>query len=198
MRNIITSILAFVSTNIDDIFILMMFYASKKFSFSTIIAGQYIGIAVLVLISLVAAYVGTFVDPAIVGLLGLFPLYLGTKQMIDLFRKQVEQKEKDLPSTTFFAVAGVTIANGADNIGVYVPLLTTMTSYQKVEMLIVFGALTYLLCLGGRYLATHPLIGKQLDKYGHILMPIVLILLGIVIMVESGTFIMLGSLISGR
>jgi cadmium resistance protein CadD (predicted permease) len=96
------------------------------------------------------------------------------------------------------AVAGVTIANGADNIGVYVPLLATMTSYQKTEMILVFGVLTYLWCIAARYLANHPALAGQLDKYGHILMPVVLILLGVVIMIESGTITMLISIIFGQ
>ncbi len=45
--------------------------------------------------------------------------------------------------------------------------------------------MTYAWCLLASYLAGHPLIAKQLDKYGHVIMPIVLFCLGIFILIEE-------------
>jgi cadmium resistance protein CadD (predicted permease) len=42
---------AFVATNIDDIFVLMLFYANSKFKPFQIVLGQYLGIGLLVSIS---------------------------------------------------------------------------------------------------------------------------------------------------
>ena len=39
---------AFVATNIDDIFVLMLFYANSKFKPFQIVLGQYLGIGLLV------------------------------------------------------------------------------------------------------------------------------------------------------
>ena len=39
---------AFVSTNIDDLFILMVFFATPRFPSSQIVLGQYIGIGSLI------------------------------------------------------------------------------------------------------------------------------------------------------
>ena len=130
LHNLLTSLLAFVSTNVDDLFILTLFFGSKKISAPRIIAGQYLGIATLVVISLLTAYVGNFIDQRFIGVLGLFPIFLAAKQVLGLIKPDEQQGEDDVAlKASIFAVAGVTIANGADNIGVYVPLLTTMSQY---------------------------------------------------------------------
>ena len=192
MQSLLTSIVAFISTNIDDIFLLMLFYARGKFSRTNIVLGQYLGISTLVMISFVGAYIGSFFDQRYVGLLGLFPIYLAIRETIDLFRSNNEDDNKtELKSSGIFAIAGVTIANGGDNVGVYIPLLSAMSPSEKIQLVVVFALATYTWCRIAQYLASHPLVAKQLSKYGHILTPVVLFLLGVFILFESGTFSLL-------
>jgi len=189
MEMIITSVLAFISTNIDDIFILMLFYGSRRFTSSTIVLGQYLGITSLVVIALIGSFVGNFIDQRYIGLLGLFPIYLAIKGFISLLKHEEhgEGPEAEAKATGIVSIAGVTIANGADNLGVYIPLFTTMTYGEKVQMIVIFGLMTYLWCMAGKYLSARPLVAKQIDKFGHIIMPVVLLLLGVFIIIESGT-----------
>jgi cadmium resistance protein CadD (predicted permease) len=187
MQHHITSIFAFISTNIDDIFILMLFFGSKRFAPSTIILGQYLGIASLVVISLIGSYVSNFVDQRYVGLLGLFPIYLAVMSFIELIKHGGSKDDVDIGSRSarIISVAGVTFANGADNLGVYIPLMSTMSYVEKIEMLIVFAVMTYLWCILGKFLASRPLVARQIDRYGHVIMPAVLFLLGVFILIES-------------
>lgn len=189
MEIILTSFLAFVSTNIDDIFILMLFFGTKKFRDSTIVIGQYTGIGALVAISLAGSLIGNFIDQRFIGLLGLFPIYLAVKAFIGMLKKEDIDEKPNVEATSagILSIAGVTIANGGDNIGVYVPLLTTMSLSEKLEMLIIFGVMTYLWCMLGKFLSSRPLVARQIDKYGHIIMPVVLLLLGVFILYESGS-----------
>jgi cadmium resistance protein CadD (predicted permease) len=107
-------------------------------------------------------------------------------------RKSVENSGDDEninPSKTgMLAVAGVTIANGGDNIGIYIPLFTTLTWTSKSIMIGIFLAMTLLWCAIARYLTTHPLMATAIEKYGKRVTPIVLILLGIYILYENETF----------
>jgi len=197
LTNLVTSVLAFAATNIDDIFILMLFFGNRNVKKSDIFIGQYLGIGALVLISVIGAFVGNFVDQRYIGLLGLFPIYLAIKHTVDLIiNKAGEHQEARVEgkNTGSLAIAGVTIANGADNLGVYIPLLTTMDYFEKIQLLIVFAFMVYLWCVIAKYLASRPLIARQLNKYGHIIMPVVLFALGIFIILDSGSL----SLISHR
>lgn len=192
IENIITSVLAFVSTNIDDIFLLTLFYGTRKFKSIQIILGQYLGIGTLVLISFVGSYIGSFFDERYIGFLGLFPIYLAIRHIVEMIKKDKSDDDEGseqvkISNAGVVAIAGVTIANGGDNIGVYIPLLTTMSYVEKTALIIIFVVMTYVWCLSAKYLASHPLIAKQLDKYGHVIMPIVLLALGVFIIRESNS-----------
>jgi cadmium resistance protein CadD (predicted permease) len=135
LKNILTSILAFVATNVDDIFILMLLYGNRKIKPANILVGQSLGIATLLGLSFIGAYVADFVDQRYVGLLGLFPIYLAVREIIAQWKTKSED-DSEVPThvTSVFAIAGITIANGGDNIGVYIPLLTTMAPIEKIQM----------------------------------------------------------------
>ena len=85
-------------------------------------------------------------------------------------------------------VAAVTFANGGDNIGVYVPIFITVgtmgiIAYSGVFLLLVVG-----LVLVARYVATRKSIAAILERWEHVLFPLVLISLGTFILVEGGAF----------
>jgi cadmium resistance transport/sequestration family protein len=188
LETFITSVLAFASTNIDDIFVLMLFFAAKRFTSTQIFIGQFLGIFALAFVSLLGSLIGNFVDPRFIGLLGLFPIYLGVKQFYELVRHNESEDQKvNSKGEGAIAVALVTVANGGDNIGVYVPLMATLSPTEKIELFVVFAIMVFLWCFLARYLAKHPLLASSLSKYAHVIMPIVLILLGIFILIESNT-----------
>lgn len=83
----------------------------------------------------------------------------------------------------------MTISNGGDNIGIYLPLFASYNSSAEVITLIsVFIAMTAVWCATGYYLVSHPLFEKRMWRFGHIILPFVLIGLGIYIMTEAFLF----------
>jgi cadmium resistance transport/sequestration family protein len=183
--------IVFISTNIDDIFLLAAFFADKKLSYRSIMMGQYLGIALLVLVSIIAALLALNIPPQWVALLGAAPLYLGLKKLPDLWRapepdghdedqtiqEQEHKVEKGLHSQ-MLAVASVTIANGGDNIGVYVPLFATSVNSIATYTL-TFALMTGIWCAMGYAIVKNELMGGIIRKYGHKIFPLVLITLGI-------------------
>jgi cadmium resistance protein CadD (predicted permease) len=85
-------------------------------------------------------------------------------------------------------VAAVTFANGGDNIGVYVPVFATADIGGMSVYAVVFLVLVAVWCFAGRFFATRPVIAKALSRWGHILLPLVLIGIGLLILVEGGAF----------
>lgn len=193
MEIFLTSLLAFVSTNIDDIFILTLFYGNRKYNDGDILAGQLTGITFLISISLVGSLAGLFISDAYIGLLGLFPVYLGLKGIWDLLAKKAGDprrldEQSGSRNSKMLAVAGVTIANGGDNIGIYVPLFATLSWLHKIIMIAIFLAMTFIWCVTAKYLTSHPYVSKQIHKYGHMVTPFVLVFIGIYILYESNSF----------
>jgi cadmium resistance protein CadD (predicted permease) len=87
------------------------------------------------------------------------------------------------------AVTFVTIANGGDNIAVYTPSFAVRSGIETSVMVAVFALMTaFLWCAIARWLVSHRTIGAPIRRYGHRVLPFVLIGLGILIMFEAGTF----------
>ena len=197
MEIIVTSLIAFTSTNIDDIFILTLFYGNKTFKHSHVTAGQFLGIGALIAVSLVGSLIGILIDQSYIGLLGLIPIFLGAKEIWELLNKtEDDASTKDLKTpirkSNLLIVAGTTIANGGDNIGIYVPLFAALTWTNKMTMVVIFLLMTFVWCVAAKYMVKHPYVAKKVQKYGHIVTPFVLILLGLYILYENGTHELLG------
>lgn len=181
---------AFIATNIDDIFILMIFFSHPKYHSYNVIFGQYLGIATLVFISALGSLLALVVPSYIIGLLGIVPIGIGITKLIQLRKENDSQEQKvqvnKLSYLSFLSVAGITISNGGDNIGIYTPLFATYHSIIEVMILIlVFMFMTAFWCGIGYYLVKHPLIAVPFRKNAHIILPFVLIGLGIYIIISS-------------
>jgi cadmium resistance protein CadD (predicted permease) len=82
----------------------------------------------------------------------------------------------------------VTFANGGDNIGVYVPVFLSVGNAAIAAYAAVFLALVPVLVLAAKFVATRRPIAEVLERWEHVLFPLVLIGLGIVILIEGGAF----------
>lgn len=138
----------FASTNVDDVFVLIGFCADPKFRAREIVLGQYVGIAVLFVVSVVASLLSLVFPRAYVGLLGFVPILIGGKKVINLGSKTEvvgDSLEKHADSGDHgrtATVALVTITNGGDNIGIYTPSFAIRSAHEIAALAIVFAALT--------------------------------------------------------
>ncbi len=188
LPQITIAILVFISTNVDDIFLLAAFFADKKLTARTVVLGQLLGIGTLVAVSTLVAWLSMALPEGWISLLGFVPLYLGLKQIKSLWidaddsaeddeiQGQEHQMERGLRSQ-LLAVAGVTIANGGDNLGVYIPLFANSLTAIPL-FVVVFGLMTLLWCFLGHVLVNNKVFGHWIRRYGHKILPVVLILLG--------------------
>ncbi|WP_313608815.1 cadmium resistance transporter [Rhizobium sp.] len=185
------AIALFVATNIDDIFVLLGFFADPKFRPRQIVTGQYLGIAALVAASIMASLVSLVFPSAYVGLLGVLPIVIGVKKLFDL-RKSGEEDETAVPArrdlSNVISVAAVTVANGGDNIGIYTPVFATSTSFQIGIFAAVFMVMVGLWLAFAHWLVNHPSIGAPIRRFGHVIVPFVLIAIGGFVLYEAGSF----------
>jgi cadmium resistance protein CadD (predicted permease) len=89
----VVGISAFVATNIDNIFLLMMFFSSSYSSSMTfplrqIVLGQYLGISLLIAISALGSLNALVVPPYFIGLLGIVPIAIGSKRLLQTIMKK--------------------------------------------------------------------------------------------------------------
>jgi cadmium resistance transport/sequestration family protein len=179
------AVIAFAATNIDDIFVLTLFFAQKNLRRWHVVVGQYLGLAGLITISLVGYFARLFIPHSWIGLLGFAPIGIGIKKLIDWKRVKDQPLKKKPSSASILSVAAVTVANGGDNIGTYVPLFANSDVSALLITLITFAVLIAVWCVVGYYLGSHSAVKRIADRYGHFLVPFVLIGLGIYIIVSS-------------
>jgi cadmium resistance transport/sequestration family protein len=218
ISTVITAIVSFASTNIDDLFLLILFFSqiNNVMKKRHIIIGQYLGIGALTTISIIGALGVSVISPKYVGLLGLVPIYLGIKTYVD-YKKEIKdngdtgQRElqnrenskledtadtqrnrikifiKSFISPSIVKVFSVTFANGGDNLGVNIPLFTSMSLVGILVTVIIFILLTALWCFIALKLTERPFVQRNIEKYKNIFVPIIYIGLGIYILMKSGT-----------
>ncbi|GAA0424783.1 cadmium resistance transporter [Actinoplanes campanulatus] len=188
MSSVLAAVGVFVGTNVDDLIVLTVLFLSARASGKPrpwqIWAGQYLGIATLVGVSLLAALGLTLVPDRWVGLLGLLPIALGVKGLIDALRDG-SGGEPPIAAAGLLPIAGITIANGADNIAVYTPLFRTASAGEIVIYLVVFAILVALWCLAGSLLGSHRKVIAVVERWGHWLVPLVFIAIGSLILIEA-------------
>ena len=174
---------AFVSTNIDDLFLLVGFFSDRSYSRVHIFGGQILGMAIIVAISLAAASAALAISPQRVGLLGVAPIVIGIGKLLRLGKAEDEGQPT---AVGVLQVATVTIVNGGDNIAAYTPIFATQGPREISATLAIFAILTLVWCFAALGLVRHPALGKPLRRYGYVLLPFILIGLGGLILYRSG------------
>ena len=84
-QTILSTILVYISTSIDYLFILLILFSQQKSNQDRqqIYLGQYLGTLILIVISLIIIYFVKFIpEDWMIGLLGFIPIFLGIRIFI--------------------------------------------------------------------------------------------------------------------
>lgn len=192
-----TGVAAFVATNIDDILILSLFFSqvSHVLKRKHIVLGQYLGFAALIIASLPGFLGSYFVPPEWIKLLGFVPVIVGLSMLLKPEEEDDDEAvELEATQTSPFlsflspqtySVAAITVANGSDNISIYVPLFANSQIDSLLVILGTFFTLVGVWCYTAYQLTRWSGIAKVLMGYGNSLVPCVLISLGVFIVKEN-------------
>jgi cadmium resistance transport/sequestration family protein len=196
--SLITGIVAFGATNIDDLLILLVFFSQVDENFRPwqVILGQYLGFTVLIILSLPGLLSGLILPANCIGLLGLIPIAMGISILINKevdnsiessnqFTPNLSSKSKFLLNTKVYTVAIITIANGSDNISIYIPFFSSMNFNIFIIIIILYLCLLMCLCFVTYKLTHQRKIAQFLTEYGNHFVPFLLMGLGAVIIWKS-------------
>lgn len=186
----------FAVTNFDDIVILSLFFAQgagQHGSARRVLAGQYLGFTAILAVAIAVTFGASFLPEQALPYLGLLPIALGLRDAWKVWKNRKrgdggEQAESEQDGPAILKVATTTFANGGDNIGVYVPVFTNVGTSGTIVYCVVFLVLVGVWCAAGRFVATRPVIARPLGRWGHIVLPVVLIAIGLLILIEGGAF----------
>ena len=193
-----TAVALFAATNIDDLVVLALLSASSLASGRPrrweIWAGQYLGFAVLVGLSLAAGRGLSLVPTRWLWLIALIPLTIGVITLAGAIRaaRRGEQSTPSLPRATGLSnvrwlswmagVAGVatlTVVDGVDNLAAYTPVFATANDGRIAVTLAVFAVGVAVWCAAGALLTRHRRITDTLARYGRWILPAAFILIAL-------------------
>ncbi|MEJ1930836.1 cadmium resistance transporter, partial [Nostoc sp. NIES-2111] len=195
-----TGVTAFIATNLDDLVILTLLFSQVNATFRSrhIVIGQYLGFCTLVVASMVGLLGGLILPSHWIGLLGLVPITIGLNRLLNPETNSSSEEESGLElshSSAFasfvspqaYSVAAITVANGSDNIGIYMPLFANSAVTELLVIITVFLLLVGVWCYVTYKLTCQNAIANLLTRYGNSFVPFVLIGLGVSIILDSAS-----------
>lgn len=208
-----TGIAVALATTFDDNIYLTSFFGkvSRTFRPRHIVVGEFLGFTVLVGISLVGFLGGLIVSNMWIGLLGVLPIIIGINQLMskedensdDDVAEEVQKihidfgkprRKQSLWSTILdpktHRVSAVTISNGGNNIGIYIPLFASSTLPNLGVILSMCYITIGFWCLCSYGLTQFPGISFLVARFGRKVAPFILIYLGISIIVKSESYLL--------
>lgn len=208
---------AMATTFDDNIYLAMFFSrTNREFRPLHIVVGEVLGFSVLVLISLSGFLVGRVVDSAWLGLLGLLPISIGVNTLLArqgrsepsptpsgrpagaeaiALTQQCSGQDRHRPLTLWralrdrrtYQVSAVSIANGGNNIAIYIPLFASCSLPRLAVILMVCYAAIGLWCFNSWVLIRQPHTAVVMSRCIARVVPFVLIALGLSILMRNGT-----------
>ena len=179
----------FAVTNLDDLVVLSLFFGRARaegHGAVQITMGQYLGFLVILSLSVIGALVEGLLPGDAIRYLGILPILIGVRAGWSAWRRRAQPGDEQLvrpPGTR--TVAGVTLANGGDNVGVYIPTFATLSKPQIAGYSVVFLAMVGVWCLAAHTLTGHAKVVAWITRWGHVLYPVVLIAIGTHILISG-------------
>ncbi len=173
----------FAATNVDDLVLLAVFFgqAAGRRGELKVVGGQFLGFAAILAASVAGALGAGLLPDDAVRWLGVLPVLLGIRAAWQAWR----QDDEPSPAAGLLGIAVVCFANGGDNVGVYVPAFAATGPAGLAGYVVVFLVGVAVWCVAGRFLATRPGVARVLARWGHVVLPAVLIALGVLILLGA-------------
>lgn len=199
-----TACATFAITNIDDIFVLVTFFAeattSETLTPLRIVIGQYLGFTVIVAVSMIGFAVSQVLPAEPIGFLGYVPMLLGVGKGLDVLFPLPEEDEEDSEGEgnaqpgrkrrlavvrSTLKVSMMTVVNGGDNVGTYVPIFSEAKGAEIAIYVVTYYILLGIWCLAAWLFMRQRHILKLFQRYADTVIPLLYIGLGIYIVVQS-------------
>jgi cadmium resistance protein CadD (predicted permease) len=147
---------AYVSTNVDGYALLLAFFSNARYRTVEIVAGQFVSMAVQLMLSIAITQSAWVAKAPCIGLAGVVPLTVGLTRIAGLRQGDGCDEQSagrcTIPAAgcagRIFTVAAVATSGAVDNVLMYSGLLIGRPPADISLAMVIFGVLTAMLCLG--------------------------------------------------
>jgi len=193
MATILTIIITFIATGIDEMLVLILLFAHARNQqqIRQVYIGQQIGMTfILILVIIAISGISTFAGKW-TGLLGLLPIILGIMELME-----DEDDDDESPgilnkismfSNLSIRVAIIAIVGGAEELAIYVPYFTSLNWDEVILAIIIFIIMIPIWSAICHMVGSMKNIYQFVKRFQRIIIPVVFIGIGIKVLLESDT-----------
>jgi cadmium resistance protein CadD (predicted permease) len=185
---------SFAATNIDNLALLVGWLLAGRGRNRQILVGHLLGMLTILVLTVAFGMGANLLPVEYVGYLGVIPVSLVLKGLYDLSRSRSDTKDDAVREHVApLSIAATQVANGVDTVLVFGPLLADSESNIDLVVVIGFVAMTFAWFGLARFLEHHASRLTILERYGHWVAPIVLIIVGLYILDNTSTDVLPGN-----
>ena len=186
------SFMAFVSTSMDNLFLLITYTLHPKYGIAKVRAGYLLAVLIMLGLSVAFAHGMQLLPAHIVPWIGLIPIAIGLYELWLLRRggPDATAETEDIGSAKRGSVLAITlimIAHSWDSIAVLAPLLADTRADLDIWMAVSVVCAALLLTFFAQKTVSHEKIRTQLARYAPKILPFLLIAVGLYILTNSPT-----------
>ncbi|GIO27935.1 cadmium resistance transporter [Ornithinibacillus bavariensis] len=191
MATVITMIITFIATGMDEMLILIVLFAHARNhkQIRQVYIGQQIGMTFVLLIAVVVVYWISFITEEWTGLLGFLPIIIG---IMELFERDDEDEESSttLQKTAIFSnltvrVAIIAIAGGAEELAIFIPYFTSLNVKEVLIAILTFILLVPIWSAICHILGSVKQIYTFVGRFQRFIIPMIFIGIGVKVLLES-------------
>lgn len=189
---LLRSLLVSIATSVDELPVLFLLYHHECRQKHAVTAAYLFGSLLLILLAALGSAGLSFLgNQALLGLMGLIPLYLGLGMLL-----RGEDEDNELQNAlqagqrwnrSFIRVLAISLAMGMDDLGVYIPLFSTQPWSATLRMAAVLLLTAAFYCLAALKLSSIRAFSEFLEKYERHLVGSLFILIGLWVLYQAGT-----------
>lgn len=181
------ALLAFLSTNLDSLVVLVPLLAERQ-SALRVAGGYWLAVIMVVLASWLGARVADALIPTQwIGYLGVVPLALGAMGLWRAFRATRPETTTAARAAGVLSTCLTILALSGDNLGVFIPLFADKPArHDPIVLLTLVSAALAWVGLAA-VVSRLPLLRRGFERWGPRAVPILMILLGIHILMNTAS-----------
>lgn len=183
------SAVAFVSTSLDNLFLLMGLMAGSRVRSRDAAAGYGLALALILSIGVAGSYAADLIADGALRYLGLIPLTMGIGRVWKVLRESEDAPTSDAAQAGrgVASVFAVMLANSGDSLAVFTPLMSETS--DRLVFVIVATALGMgaLFSLAARSVVRHPRLAPSLRAIDRYAVPLLLLGIGVYILSDTPT-----------
>lgn len=186
------SFMAFLSTSIDNLFLLVTLSVHPKYCAVQVRVGYMLAVVMMLVIALVLAQSALLIPAEYIHFIGLVPLSIGAYELYQLVAKKTspaDETSTDLTRGTgsIWAVAVIMLTHSWDSIGVLAPLLadtkTSLVPWMSVSVLVTAAVIIF----AGQWAVSYSTLRQTLTRIAPKILPFLLMAVGLYILTNTPT-----------